>query len=259
LFVEVLIEWRGSKTIPELIAHPPVPWLSNILFGLFVVAVAYLLLHHYEESKKPGYEYKFVQKLTQFMQGDEGTIDALIPVALKLFYEAFERASILHCSVYQVDGNLLKINEEYVYPKTSDPNYFIPLRKGEGVAGLVCEDKKSRYVPRVFFPFRKRWRWVPTFFFPHAVMFDFNRVGDDLELIHRGLDVFVFKGSDSVISPFQSFVSVPLKSASQEQCFGILNFDFLRSDPLDRSDIAMAALFGLILGGEIERLQKAPK
>jgi hypothetical protein len=42
-----------------------------------------------------------------------------------------------------------------------------------------------------------------------------------------------------------------------EEVFGVMNFDFKRYDPLNKSDIEMAIAFGLLLGDEIWRLTTA--
>lgn len=54
-------------------------------------------------------------------------------------------------------------------------------------------------------------------------------------------------------SRFRAFLSVPVKSVGGDKCFGVLNFDFTRPDPFDKTDIAMAVVFGLLLGEELKR------
>jgi hypothetical protein len=258
LLIEVSLKWAGIQRIHELLINPYFVHFQKYLFILFVAAVLYLIWHAFQESKKPDYEYGFVQQLTQFVQersSGQSNLHDLIPRALELFFQVFGRAKIMHCSLYTFDGEELGIQSSYVYPETDDADYHITLNKGEGVAGRVCEDKNPRYVPRLYFPFFKRWKWVPTIYFPHAVQLKFQETADATRLVNVDLDLFSFQSPPSENIKFRSFVSVPVKAVAQENCFGVLNFDFRRHDPLDKSDIAMAVVFGLLLGDEIERVQ----
>jgi len=62
-----------------------------------------------------------------------------------------------------------------------------------------------------------------------------------------------FKGTRDNIGKIRSILSVPAKAVSDGNCYGVLNFDFTRPDPLDKTDIAMAVVFGLLLGEELHR------
>jgi hypothetical protein len=225
--------------------------------------VLYLIYHDFHESRKPGYEYKFVQQLSNFMQERQknvSRIDELVPAALKMFYDVFRRAKIERCTFYTLEGSLLEAKDHYFVPPTTDARYCYKLTRGVGVAGKVCQDQKARYVPRLFWPVARPRRWASVLFFPHAVIFDF-RPGKNgsAELFHKGLDPFAFthQTQENSNMTFRSIVSVPVKSVSDMECFGVMNFDFVRYDPLDKSDIAMAMVFGLLLGDEIRRLRDA--
>ncbi|HEX8459687.1 MAG TPA: hypothetical protein VF656_20500 [Pyrinomonadaceae bacterium] len=256
LLVEVLLETTGSERIHAFMSDPRLHTFHEVLLGFFVIAVIFLVRHHYHESKKPGYEYGFVRQLSLFMQRrqrEPGPVDELIPSALELFYAVFKRAGVAHCSYYRMDGEALIMRGNSVYPFTDDPGYRLALKVGSGVAGLVARDGVTRYVPHVYFPFAKRRKWLPTLFFPHAVRLKFNHIEGSAELEHIGFDVDVYERPASGEVLYNSFVSVPVKPVVTDQAYGILNFDFARRDPLDKSDIAMAALFGLLLGDEIAR------
>ena len=260
LTAEVLAESFGSKRVQQFVEYlshnPIVRWVS---IGVFVLAVGYLAVHHYKEAKKPNYEYTFVKRLCDFLEGSRGNRNepARIKGALEIFHSVFRRAGVTHVSIHRLNGNILEINPDDVFPPETNASFFVPLATGEGVAGLVYEDLKPRYVPRVFIPdMRKRWPQRMRLFFPHAVKMAFEEeaiVGQffkPLEIVDSDLDRKVFKLREKSI-PFRSFLSVPLKCSGEHSCFGILNFDFIRADPLDKADIAMAVIFGRLLGDEM--------
>src|SRR5262245_32439075 len=70
LAIDVLAESFGSKRIQEVINSLSKSWIVGwISLSLFVLSVAYLCFHHWEEAKKPNYEYTFVKRLHDFMEG----------------------------------------------------------------------------------------------------------------------------------------------------------------------------------------------
>lgn len=107
-----------------------------------------------QDIRKPSYEYKFVEQLSNFIQTrrEDNNIPGLFEAALKVFYPVFERGSIRSCSVYFSKGTEMGIRCAYVRWPT-DENYMAVLEKGEGITGLVCQDMSPRYVPRLFLPF----------------------------------------------------------------------------------------------------------
>lgn len=258
LVVELSLE-AGKKNLHEMILAPLFGAVGNIALFLVVPAVFYLVWHHYAESRKPGYEYKFVRQLWQFLnQRKEAThdVDKLVSDVLPLFYRTFERTGIRHCSVHLFETNMLRSRTSLIHPPSDDPNYYLPMEKGDGVAGRVFEDSNPRYVPRIYLPFAKRWRFTPTIPFHHGVKFVLGMKNGSLDLISENIDPFAFKKAEGCDPPFKSLVSVPLASVTTGARFGVLNFDFNRHDPLDKIDIAMAVVFGLVLGDEIERGQE---
>lgn len=187
-----------------------------------------------------------------------GSEETLIPAALRLFYKVFQGSRIERCSLFTLSDSGLAIPEQYVHPNCTDPGYRIALRITEGVAGLVCSDALPRYVPRLSYPFAKRRKLLPAIPFPHAVKFESRANGEKLELVNEDLDAYAFKRPDT--EPlFLSFVSVPLKPVGDAKCFGVLNFDFSKVDALDKSDIAMASVLGLLLADEVNRMRSQTK
>lgn len=160
------------------------------------------------------------------------------------------------CSFYVLNHTALGIEPYYFSRELNDQNYLFVLREGEGVAGRVVKDGVVRYVPRLFFPFCRRRKWSPFLFFPHAVTFGVAEKDGLLELYSEGLDCFAFTPPTQGNLRFRSVVSVPVKSVNQ--VFGVMNFDFCRYDPLDKSEIAMCSALGLLLGDEIGRLRPLP-
>lgn len=255
LMVEIVAE-AAKKSIHEMVVSPILGAGGSIVLILFFPAVAYLIWHHWGESRKPGYEYKFVRQLCQFLRGRQQVAhdrDTLVSDVLPLFWGAFERAGIRHCSVHLFEDNTLKCRPALIHPRSKDPTYYVSMEKGEGVAGKVYVDSNPRYVPRIYLPFTKRWRFTPTLPFDHAVKFVLGEKDGKLDLVSEDIDPFAFKKAEGRDPHFRSLVSVPLTSITTGQTFGVLNFDFNRHDPLDKIDIAMAVVFGLVLGDEIER------
>jgi hypothetical protein len=264
LFLEVAAEFVGSQKIYEAILslarHLP---HGTLAFVIFSMAVTFMLWHHAREAKKPAYEYTFVKSLLDFMEGRrpgrKGGKKPSILDALNLFHSVFGRAGVTHASIYTPEGELLKIDPAHVFPHETDSAFFVPLKRGEGVAGRVFNDMQPRYAPKLLFPFGTRKRLL-NLFFPHAVKFTFRQLsvpGETLKSLELGdelLDFDIFKLPPAGRTlPFCSFLSVPLKSAKQDRCVGVLNFDFSKPDPLDKADIAMAVIFGILLGAEMEQ------
>jgi hypothetical protein len=225
--------------------------------ALFLIAVIYLVWHHYTEIKKPGYEFSFLRQLNRFMRDRDTnrSEETLIPAALQVFHRVFANSHIERCSIYTLSDGGLVIPENYVYPRTAEQSYKINLKVGEGVAGLVCMDALPRYVPRLFFPFATWRKFLPSIPFPHAVKFEPRLNGEILELVNEDLDFYAFKNPNKAVPRFQSFISVPLKPVGVGECFGVLNFDFSKVDALDKSGIAMASVLGLLLADEVNRLR----
>jgi hypothetical protein len=261
LLLEVGAEIIGSDwlvaAIETLVPHGIFRWL---FLTLFVLAVIFLVWHHFHEARKPGYEYVFVKRLCTFLEGVEGaegvTGAPSLHQSLEIFHGVLKRAGMAHISVHMPAGELLAIPPDGVFPSVSDSGFFVTLEPGVGVAGMVYEDCQPRYVPRVFLPFRVgTWSWVPNIWFPHAVRFRFRQspqAGWGVELGDEEVDFFGVQKPDSGGRPlFNSFLSVPIKSARSANCIGVLNLDFNRIDPLDKADIAMAAVMGLLLGWDL--------
>lgn len=267
LFLKFLIEIMGGENILAVITSSTTIPVPHVPMFLIIGAVAYLLFHDIKESQKPAHEYKFVKQLSQFMldrpQVDPAVdINAVIDSSLRAFHGLFKGKKFDRCSFYVLEPESLGTKPRYFFeePDEGDPNYLLTLKKGEGVAGRVAEDGRARYVPRLFFPICRRRKWSPLLFFPHAVIFGVRRNSEDgsLELFSKGLDPFAFTPPKHGNPSFRSIVSVPVKSVTEE-VYGVMNFDFRRYDPLNKSDIAMCVAFGLLLGDEIGRLKSLAK
>jgi hypothetical protein len=268
LLLDLLLEWVGPARLHEWLSWEPVTEFQTglrylrlaknyLLPALLVVAILYLLWHHYTESRKPGYEFGFLSQLNRFVRQrtDYRNEQTLIPMALKLFHRVFEGSHIDYCSVYVFSEGSLLIPDHYVYPRPTDNDYTITLKVGEGVAGRVYTDAMPRYMPRLKYPFATSRKFLPTFPFPHAIKFEPQLVGDGLELVDDDLDFFSFKDGVEKRHGYLSFVSVPLKAVDAKECFGVLNFDFSKIDALDKAGITMASIFGLVLADELQRLR----
>ena len=236
---------------------------------VFIAAVVFVLWHHGHERKKPEYEYKFLQRLYETVEYSRQGTPSVVGV-LEIIHSAFERSGIIHVSVHTltVGGDGLEIRKEHVFPGTQDGDYFVSLKIGQGVAGRVFNDSLPRYMPRLFFP---NWTWAVPFH--HAVQLAFRTRKEgwwlkramrdameklsgrklkshELELVPDGFNLNVYEGHGSKALLFRSVLCVPLKT-SAGRCIGVLNFDFDSTDPLDKGDIAMAIVFGVVIGDVI--------
>jgi hypothetical protein len=270
LAFEVLGEIFRPKLVHAIALHMSAlvkshPVLAGLAISPFIGAVAFLIWHNFHEAMSPGYEYIFARRLCEYIATCLKTADrsreARLHHALVLFHSVFRRTRIAHVSIHSPDKGVLVIRREHVFPSEDDPKYFVKLLKGEGVGGKVFEDSNVRYVPRVYFPFARkvevqigRKKPVPlSISFPHGIRFDYKTDATNgsgimgLEFIEEEPEVNVFKPSDSDAIPFRAFLSVPIKESDKKECKAVLNFDFHKADPLNKSDITMAAVFGLLL------------
>lgn len=223
---------------------------------VFAAAVTYLLFHQFAERKHAVSEYVLAEKVWAFMErrAVEGSTTEVVEHALHDFVDVFARFGIMHVSVFREHGGTLTIRKDEVFPREEDESYYVSLPVKEGVAGRVFDDLRPRYVPRLRFP-------VVPISFPHATIFEVSQNNGELEMTNPRIDVNAFQhpGADP---QFKSFLSVPLRClprhAGDLGCVGVLNFDFDRTDPLDRSDIKAAVFLGRLLGEELVRLQRAP-
>jgi hypothetical protein len=247
LFLEVLSEAYGGHRIQTFMALAAEH--KSLNFILFTVAVVLLAIHHIVESRKPEYEYKFIRRVHTLLRSSSST-EADI---LALLHSVFEKVGIKRISIYRLStSGVLRINDDDVYPGTFESGerelFFIDLAPGEGVAGRVFNDQQIRYLPRTFLPSR---RFLPKISFPHAIKIGYELrevVGKpfkELHLVDEEIESKCFKAPNG-LPPFRSFLSVPLQT-DENKCLGVLNFDFHRSNPLTKIDVAMAAVFGILL------------
>lgn len=249
LVVELVTEVAFHTNLKEyFVKYVTTGRTGTIVFVAFILATFFLILHHYKETKKSEYEYKFVRQTCQFII-DRGISNGnnLVATTLPLFHKVFEHTGILHCSFYSFNNTDLTIQPDNVYPTNNTPQYLVslPLNGNTGVATKVFKETKPYYSPRLSF-FKKK------FPFPHAIKLDFATTNQGLEIQGIEPSMYVFEPLECNSVGFSSFVSVPVKSVTNKQ-FGVLNFDFKGVDPLDRSHIAMATVFGLLLGDELDR------
>jgi hypothetical protein len=207
LYVEIIIERFGAEGVSSFLAtfeHPT----GNVLLIASGSALVFLLWHHFDEGRKPGYEYVFVQRLCDVLEGHSHKRGELSNTLEKI-HSVFERSGVSHVSVYLANGDALVIAKDHVYPPEADDSYYVPLRRGEGVAGLVMEDGRARYVPRLYFPFRSQARWIPNLFFPHSVSFEFRRRDEKPQRLELGQERLDFTRSPRLLvwsgNPRKSF------------------------------------------------------
>jgi hypothetical protein len=241
----------------------------------FVAAVVLLFWHHRHERKKPEYEYRLLQRLYQTIEHSRKQPKPASDV-LEIIHSVFGRSRINHVSIHtpKSDGTL-EILTANVFPPIKETNdYFVPLKSGCGVGGRVFVDQIPRYMPRLYFP---NWRLGVRF--GHAVQLAFRepKVGwlrkmvnpiwtrlfkaqkktHWLDLAPDGFNLDVYADSGKSLL-FHSILCVPLKSMTTDRCLGVLNLDFASTDPLDKGDIAMAIIFGIVLGDIIDKQQVTP-
>ncbi|HYM61230.1 MAG TPA: hypothetical protein VEZ11_10085, partial [Thermoanaerobaculia bacterium] len=235
--IEVVLA-SSRRTVPDVPS-----WIQIPLWIAYGGAILYLLIHNYTERKHQISEYILAAKVWEFMERRRRNPreDELVAVVLADFLAVFARFRIAHVSIFRMSEGALIINPSEVWPQETNAGYFISLAPGTGVAGLVHADMKPRYVPRIFFPFNSNRLGM---LFPHAVKFEVVLTPNGhFDMVNPRMDVNVFAQPQGHLT-FSSFLSVPLRSlpqdASEQECLGVLNFDFLSTDPLDRSDIKAA-------------------
>jgi hypothetical protein len=257
LVLEVGFEIAGSQKLARSITRLlcladqyKIP--ATVVLGLCLAAVIYMLVHHYREARKPDYEFNFAVRLCECIESQRILGDAHpqehVKRALELIYFVFRRAGAKHVCLHTFEDGELIIRQENVFPPESDPDYFVKLKPGKGVAGRVYSDRRVRYMPRL------RLLWSA---FPHAVNFDYRPVPEtqtgDLryEFVERRPDYFLFEPKANSGRQFMAFLSVPVRRSHGEACAGVLSIDFDRRDPIDKGDIVMAAVFGMVLADKL--------
>lgn len=269
--LEMLLEVAGKPWLAAAMAATEKKWSLRLLF---IFAVAFIAWHNWAEMKKPTYEYTFVKRLREVLHHSRtgpGVSPLPIRQILAIFHSAFSDA-VLHVCISHASGGELVIDPYHVFPEENNPDFYERIPIKEGVAGRVYDDHKIRYVPRMFFPgweemctvvFAKEGRSAPLrkMPFPHAVTYTFE---DEREtylgtnwngtrLVEEEPDWGHVQMPTGESEPlFKAFLCVPLKTRG-DVLLGVLNFDFRRIDPLDKSEIEMALVFGLTLADELQQ------
>ena len=256
------------------------PHVAILAATVYIAAVAFLVAHNLHEALQPGYDYVFARRLCEYVETCLRTPgksrEERLTHALELFHSVFTRAGIVHVSIHTPEAEKSKsliILKEHVYPPIPAEQqscYLVRLMEEEGVGGKVFSDLMVRYVPRVFFPFGRmvtlplgRRRVALSMDFPHAVKFNYKTDGaagstiSGFEITEEAPDPYAFKIPAEKVALFRSCLSVPIKDIAVDRCVGVLNYDFTRTDPLNKADITMAAVFGLLLSELLPRQREA--
>jgi len=255
LWFETAAELLHLTAFIALVPDTP-KWRWSMLV-LLTVSVMLLLWHHHQERRQRHTEYLLGERVWEFMatRGVRSRDDT-IALALRLFYEVFEPYGIGHTSIALLRDDMLQIDNHHVFPKEDSEAFFHPLPLGNSVAGYVFDDLQPRYVPRLFFPWNDRKQRPFCISFPHAMPFEIRKTDQGhLDVVQPKIDMNAFNNSGSGEFAFASFVTVPLKPRDRGRPLGVLNFDFETTDPLNRVDLKIAVLLGLILADEIDRLE----
>lgn len=260
LLAQVTAKWSGFQPL-EMQRHPSFKVVAVVTLA---TCVAILFFHHRKELRHRYAEVVLAESLWQFMIRRQFTSrDECISAAIRFFSEIYASFGIAHVSVALPVGGELVISPKHVFPKENRPSFYQRLSlhddvSGRGVAGLVFDDGKPRYVPRLFYPFNGFKRRF-SLFFPHALVFEIKKGSDGrFDLVKPKLDYDVFRTSFGDPFMFKSFVSVPLRPTGHEQSMGVLNFDFSATDPLVRVHIKTMVVLAVILADDLARLRPTP-
>lgn len=251
LVLEITLEFSDKEALLELLHESPT--LEPLLIGLFIVAILFVLLHHHKERRHAQTEYRLTEQIWLFLvsRGSRPE-EEFIAFALSLVEEAFSRLSVIRVCIWQENGEELTVRPGYVHPTPDKAKFLAILSKREGVASLVFADKRPRYVPRVYFPFNSLPLRFLSWSFPHAWRFEIAPgPGGRLDVIEPKID------QRAVTKPelgFSSFVAVPMIDL-RGTCTGVLCIDFKKTDPLDRIEIKMASLLGILIADELQRIR----
>lgn len=264
--LEMLLDLAGEKWVAAGIEATGQAFLWR---ALFISAVMLVLLHNFDERRKPRNEYEFVQLLRRVMHHVHrpgGIVTLPAKNMLEICCAAFAHSGISHACISSLEGDELVIREGHIFPEDPWLHEYrqLRLKNKQGIAGLVWNDNKIRYVPRLFWPTSTKvikfpiCTWGGTFkmwSFPHAVTFDFDDT-DELALITANPEYgcvdmhhpFGKNGGGDL--PFRAFLCVPLNTRTAR--FGVLNIDFGRVDPLGKPEIEMALTFASAIAEELE-------
>lgn len=263
-FAEVVLEFGSSSRL-----LPPNSFLASyisqflysskpVMVSCFAIASVIFLVHHQKERKHANTEYRLAENIWTLLEsrGSATTIQGLVASTLPIINNAFERFSVQRVCFWQPDGEQLVVNDDCIFPdlEGADETYLRRLKKETGVAGLVYRDMLLRYVPRLYFPFNTSWLRKISMWFPHALTFEVRKVHGELDIVRPNVDLSaVVVSSNGRPRHLRSFVAVPVKS-SDGKCHGVLCVDFNKTDPLERIDIKMAAVLGMLFAEDIRRL-----
>lgn len=260
LLLEVILE-VGGKTILTDFLHQT-PHLETTILGLFSIAVLLVLAHHQRERQHARTEYVLAEKIWLFLESRGALNEAEFKkLVLPLVADAFSRFPVEHVCLWEPDQENLRIPEDSVFPPIKEDGYLTSLKRGQGVAGLVFEDQRPRYVPRLYLPFNSRMLRQFSLRFPHALKFEISKVRQgQLDVVRPNVSVDAVKPpGDGSPEPFSSFLAVPLKVIDHNDSLGVLCLDFKKTDPLDRAEIKMAAALGIMIAEELRRIRASQR
>jgi hypothetical protein len=208
------------------------------------LAMALVLWHEFDESRKPEYEFRLIGLLHNLMAArcERRPTAELILRSLQAVHYAFEYAKVAHVSICTLQNEELVILPEHIFPTEMCGTYQIKLKPRDGVAGKVFDDTCPRYVPRLH---------LFGNLFPHGIKFRYSETLNGrvrrFKFTDERPEENVFVAIQGEQLPFRSFLSVPIRKADGS-CLGVLNIDFLKTNPIDSNGIATAVAFAFIFG-----------
>jgi hypothetical protein len=280
LYLELTLDYLGSDKIRRLVQgagnHPTRMLVTS------TVVVIFLLIQHRHEALQTRSESEYVRRVCELLQlSRSAEAQRSIAEVLALYFAVFDGCHIAHVSIHLPDGNgKLQMADDHVYPPGTASSFCLELPPGKGAAQKVFADNESnsRYVPftSIFnydFPHCVRFAWTqdpPKRFWLRRLvawpLYKFKgmstRLADRiakplprfLRLVQTGVDWFGFEVPKDRIRHFQSMLSVPIWHRKQRRCLGVLNFDFSQTETLERSDVMIGMLLGVLLAEEHEEI-----
>jgi hypothetical protein len=246
-FAPLAVELFGGVYHAGEVPLPGSHWARWLLVaGYWMLLLAFALRHlreaqaHQREKYALAFRLGRLYELERIMAAQGKTADLI--EALKQVHAMFEPLKVAHVALHRKRDGKISIAHNEVFPPPSDPNTLPIFDEGQGIAGRVFTDLVTRYVPRIYLPV-KRWERAPAMLLPHALTLAFESVNEtknEPALQNVAIDLNVLESPPNGKFMFNSFLSLPVKSASNGQCMAVLSLDFGVCNSLKKADIALA-------------------
>lgn len=213
--------------------------LSGLLIALKVfyisvfLAVLWKSVRDQRDRQREFYFTEASRRIVAALRGSNGSQNR-VQELLSVFARTFGRR--VRATVWAPGNPSQSLLMKHSFPPDEEFPRDLRFEKEEGVAGWCWGRNEAVYVPR------RRFR--------HAILLDLNRLGSTGGGLY-GVAPDLYK--DYSPAPFKSVLAVPITRDSSS-CRAVLCFDSPTGNAFKRMDIAMACVYGVVLGAIVDEV-----